>query len=125
MPILLQSDPVALFLTTHSIGTPVLVRLIMGAVLVILVVVIGKGLGKHGQVLRGGLVSGHAALGFFFATATFFLTDNVLVTSIGILLAALVAQSRWEAKIHSVFELSLGATVGVILGVLLFGILPQ
>ncbi len=120
-----QWERIRINLTTHTIGTPVLVRLIMGAVLVILVVVVGKGLGKHGQVLRGGLVSGHAALGFFFATAMFFLTDNVLVTSIGILLAALVAQSRWEAKIHSVFELSLGATVGVILGVLLFGILPK
>lgn len=112
-------------LSADSIGAPVVVRLFAGFFLVFVAVVIGKGLGKHGQVLQGGLVSGHAAIGFFFATAVFFLTDNVLVSSIAILLAAIIAQSRWEAKIHSVFELSLGAAVGVILGVLLFGIMPK
>lgn len=112
-------------LTSYELGTPVFVRLIMGAVIVFLVVIVAKGLGKHGQILRGGLVSGHAAIGFFFATAMFFLTDNILVTAIGLGLASLVAQSRWEAKFHSVFELTLGATVGIILGVLLFVGMPK
>ncbi len=112
-------------LTADNIGAPVVVRLLAGLLLVILAVIVGKGLGKHGKVLQGGLVSGHSAIGFFFATAVFFLTDNVLVSAIGILLAAIIAQSRWEAKIHSIFELTLGAAVGTILGVLLFGILPK
>lgn len=112
-------------LTSESIGVPVVIRLLAGLLLVIMAVIIGKGLGKHGKVLQGGLVSGHAAIGFFFATAVFFLTDNVLVSAIGLLLAAIIAQSRWEAKIHSIFELTLGAAVGTILGVLLFGILPK
>ena len=55
----------------------------------------------------------------------FFLTDNVLAPAIGVFLACLVAQARWEAKIHSVFELTLGATVGAVLGILLFGIMPK
>jgi diacylglycerol kinase (ATP) len=71
------------------------------------------------------LVSGHAAFGFFFATAIMFVTDNLLVSSLGLLLAAIVAQSRWEAKIHSIFELSLGATTGVLMGLLLFGLAPK
>jgi len=112
-------------LSSESIGAPVVVRLLAGLLLVILAVIIGKGLGKHGKVLQGGLVSGHSAIGFFFATAVFFMTDNVLVSAIGILLAAIIAQSRWEAKIHSIFELTLGAAVGTVLGVLLFGILPK
>lgn len=120
-----QWERIRISLTSHDLGTPVIVRLIMGAVIVLLVVVVGKGLGKHGQILRGGIVSGHAAIGFFFATAMFFLTDNILVTAIGLGLASLVAQSRWEAKFHSVFELTLGATVGIILGVLLFGVMPK
>ncbi|MCW5937131.1 MAG: diacylglycerol kinase [Fimbriimonadaceae bacterium] len=120
-----QWERIRISLTAESIGAPIIWRLIAGVFLVFIIVVIGKGLGKHGQVLQGGLVSGHSALGFFFATCVFFLTDNLAVSAIAILLAAVIAQSRWEAKFHSLFELSLGATVGVILGILLFGITPK
>lgn len=120
-----QWERIRISLTAENIGAPVWLRIIMGAFLVFVVVIIGKGLGKHGQVTQGGLVSGHAAYGFFLATCVFFMTDNVSVSAIAILLAAMVAQSRWEAKIHSVFELTLGATVGVMLGLLLFGISPK
>ena len=41
-----------------------------------------------------GLVSGHAAYGFFLATCIFFLTDNVTVSAIAILLAVMVAHIR-------------------------------
>jgi diacylglycerol kinase (ATP) len=117
-----QWERIRISLTAESIGAPVWIRIVAGAFLVFVSVIIGKGLGARGQVLQGGLVSGHSALGFFFATSVFFLTDNITVSAIAILLAVIIAQSRWEAKIHSVFELTLGATVGVILGVLLFGI---
>ncbi len=120
-----QWERIQLNLTTHELGLPVAFRLGGGVGIAILVVVIGKGLGKRGRVLRGGLVSGHAAIGFFLATSTFFLVDSVLVPAIALILASLVAQSRWEAKFHSVFELTLGATVGAVLGVLLFGIMPK
>jgi diacylglycerol kinase (ATP) len=82
-------------------------------------------LGKRGSVLQGGLVSGHSAFGFFFATALVFLTDNAVASGLAIILACIIAQSRWEAKIHSIFELVLGGAVGTILGVLLFGIMPK
>lgn len=120
-----QWERIRISLTSENIGATVVQRFLAGIFLVLIVVIIGKGLGKHGQVTKGGLVSGHAAYGFFAATSVFFLTDNVTVSAIAILLAALVAQSRWEAKIHSVFELTLGATVGVIVGLLLFGITPK
>ena len=120
-----QWERIRISLTAESIGAPTWLRLVAGCFLVMIAVIIGKGLGKHGQVLQGGLVSGHSALGFFFATAVFFMTDNVTVSAIAILLAVVIAQSRWEAKIHSVFELTLGATVGTLLGVLLFGIAPK
>ena len=70
-------------------------------------------------------MSGHAAYGFFFASSVVFLTDNPVVSGLAILLAALVAQSRWEAKIHSVFELSLGAAAGVLVSLAMFGLLPK
>jgi diacylglycerol kinase (ATP) len=100
-------------------------RLILGFFLVLLVVIIGKGLGQRGQVLQGGLVSGHAALGFFFATSSAFLVDNALGTGIAFLLAGIIAQSRFEAKFHTIFELTLGAVVGVTLSLLIFGLVPR
>jgi len=120
-----QWERIRISLTAENIGAPFALRLLMGLVMVLIIVIIGKGLGKHGQVTKGGLVSGHAAYGFFLATCVFFLTDNLAVSAIGILLAAMIAQSRWEAKIHSIFELTLGASVGVILGLLLFGLTPK
>ncbi len=112
-------------LTSDTPSIPIVPRMILGLFLVFIIVVIGKGLGKRGQVLKGGLVSGHAAFGFFIATGIMFLTDQLLVAGLAILLAAIIAQSRWEAKIHTIFELSLGAGVGVIMGLVLFGMLPK
>jgi diacylglycerol kinase (ATP) len=112
-------------LTSESVGTPYAWRIVLGMLMLIIIVIIGKGLGKRGQVLRGGLVSGHSAFAFFFAMAAVFISDNAVVSGIAILLAAIVAQSRWEAKIHSVVEISLGAGVGVVLGLVLFGLLPK
>ncbi|HCE01424.1 MAG TPA: diacylglycerol kinase [Armatimonadetes bacterium] len=114
-------EEIKLSLVSESIGVTAPVRIVFGCFLVFLVVVIGKAMGKHGQVLQGGLVSGHAAYGFFLAGSIMFLTDRPLVSAIAILLACLVAQSRWEARIHSIFELTLGAAVGVILSLVLFG----
>jgi diacylglycerol kinase (ATP) len=71
------------------------------------------------------LISGHAAYGFFFAMSVCFLTDRVLACGIAILLAVIIAQSRLEAKFHSIFELGLGAVVGVVLALLIFGLVPR
>jgi diacylglycerol kinase (ATP) len=120
-----QWERIRLSLTTGSLGAPFMVRLVVGGLIVLLCVVVGKGLGSRGRVLQGGLVSGHAAIGFFLATAVFFASDNVIIAGIGILLAAIIAQSRYEAKFHSVFELTLGALVGTLVGVFFFGLLPK
>lgn len=107
-------------LTAESPGLGVAPRIVLGLFLCFLVVLVGKGLGKRGQVLQGGLVSGHSAIGFFIATSVMFISDNLLVGGLAMMLAAIIAQSRWEAKIHSIFELTLGASVGVVLSLLLF-----
>jgi diacylglycerol kinase (ATP) len=112
-------------LTSEAPGLPFVGRMVLGGIVVFTVVVIGKGLGQRGRVLQGGLVSGHSAFAFLLATSAMFLTENALATGIAFLLAALVAQSRWEAKIHTVVELCLGAAVGVITGLLIFGLLPK
>jgi diacylglycerol kinase (ATP) len=112
-------------LTSEGFGLPAVPRILVGMLLLFVIVVIGKGLGKRGQVLQGGLVSGHAAFGFFLATAMAFVTDNALASSIGFLLAGIIAQSRLEAKFHSLFELVLGGVVGCTLALLIFGLVPR
>jgi diacylglycerol kinase (ATP) len=112
-------------LTSEAPGLPFVGRMILGGLVVFTVVVIGKGLGQRGRVLQGGLVSGHSAFAFLLATSAMFLTESALGTGIAFMLAALVAQSRWEAKIHSIVELCLGAAVGVLTGLLIFGLLPK
>lgn len=118
-------ERIKISLTAETLGIPIAARLIVGVPIILVLVVIGKGLGKRGQVLKGGLVSGHAAIAFFFAGAIVFMSDQAIVAALAILLAAIVAQSRWEAKIHSIFELTLGATVGSLVAVLLFALTPK
>jgi diacylglycerol kinase (ATP) len=118
-------EAIKINLTSESLGVTFVPRIFIGCFILFIIIVIGKGLGKGGQVLKGGLVSGHAAYGFFLATSVMFLVDSFLVSAIAILLAAIIAQSRWEAKIHTVFELSLGAAVGTLMSLLLFGLVPK
>jgi diacylglycerol kinase (ATP) len=118
-------EQIRVSLTGDTPSVPAIPRFIIGFFLLFIMVVIGKGLGKRGQVLKGGLVSGHAAFGFFIAIGIMFLTDQPLVSALGVLLAAIIAQSRWEAKIHSLFEVTLGAIVGAVLGLVLFGMMPK
>jgi len=112
-------------LTAEGFGLGAVPRLLLGMPILFIIVVIGKGLGSRGRVLQGGLVSGHAAFGFYFATAMAFISDNALAAGIGLLLAGIIAQSRLEAKFHSVVELALGTTVGVVLALLIFGLVPR
>lgn len=118
-------EQIKINLTSDTPSVPFIHRVGIGMLLLFIIIVVGKGLGKRGQVLKGGLVSGHSAYGFFFATGIMFLTDQMLVSALAILLAAIIAQSRWEAKIHSIYELVLGATVGVLTGLMLFGLMPK
>ncbi|MBL8086798.1 MAG: diacylglycerol kinase [Chthonomonas sp.] len=118
-------ERIRLSLSADTVGLPFAAKFIVGLFALFILIVVGKGLGKRGQVLHGGLVSGHAAYGFYLAGAVVFISDRPLVSGIAILLAIILAQSRWEAKIHSVFELTLGATVGLVVALLLFGFLPK
>ena len=111
--------------TGEGLGLPFVPRIIVALLTTFVIVVIGKGLGKRGRVLQGGLVSGHAAFAFLFAVSTIFLTDSPIVTGIAILLACIVAQSRYEARFHSLLELSLGAFFGTLVAIVFFYLVPR
>ncbi len=92
-------------------AVPANVALIALAVAAILTVVAKAWTGR-GSALQGGAVSGHAALAFAAATLLAMLYQRPLPALLGYLIAALVAQSRVEAKIHSIFEVIWGAILG-------------
>lgn len=94
--------------------------LLAGAVLILMAVVVIKARAGRGSLLRGGAISGHAALGFFLATSISFLTGSFPVTVLAVALALLVSESRVEADIHSTMEVVVGGFVGVAVTFLVF-----
>ena len=86
----------------------------------VFIVIYGKTIGKKGTPLRGGIISGHSAVAFSLWTVLIFAQENILVNGIGFLLAALVAQSRLRAKIHSFWEVAAGAAVGTLVTTFFF-----
>ena len=96
---------------------------LVGAILVALLVVLGKLRGRRGTLIRGGVISGHSALAFFFFSSILYLTPDVLVRALAFALAFLVCQSRVDAGVHSVKEVLLGALVALVITLFLFLVL--
>jgi len=77
------------------------------------------------DLLRGGVVSGHSAIGFFLAMTIPFTTGDRLVGLLALALAGLVAQSRVDAGIHSMQQVVLGAVVAVFLTASVYWVMPR
>ena len=103
------------------------VALTIGTVIIFVVVSLVKVLSTQGKVrlFHGGAMSGHAALGFFFAVAVIIVSGNLLASILALLLAALVAQSRVEAKVHSLREVVLGSLLGIVVAGLIYWLVPR
>jgi diacylglycerol kinase (ATP) len=94
------------------------------ALVVTIAGVIGtKAVSGRGTPLRGGLPSGHAAIAFAAWIAATYVAGTqhrFLVSSIVLLLALLVAQTRVESGVHSMFEVLLGGMLGALTTLALF-----
>jgi diacylglycerol kinase (ATP) len=97
---------------------------LIALLLVVLTVIACKAITRSGTPLSGGLPSGHAAVAFAGFTAVVLSTGDsphhVLVASLALLMALLVAQTRVESGVHTVSEVSLGALLGLALTLLVF-----
>jgi len=97
---------------------------VIALIVTLLLVIAGKAVTGSGTPLSGGLPSGHAALSFAAATAILLVTaqvrHHVLIGSLAVLMALLVAQTRVEAGIHSVREVVAGGALGTIVTLALF-----
>ncbi len=105
--------------------TGVMELLALGSAVLFIIILVGKGEACNANLLKGGAVSGHAALAFFFATAVALVAQQVLVTLLAYLLALLTAQSRVDARIHSVREAILGALAGTTVCFVVFMLWPH
>ncbi len=72
-----------------------------------------------GTLLYGGAISGHTAVAFFMATAVVVLAPHIWVGVFAYGIAALVGQTRVEAKAHTVREVVVGAIAGTLAVLLL------
>jgi diacylglycerol kinase (ATP) len=81
------------------------------AVVIILVIIIKAFFGK-GELLRGGMPSGHAAVSFSIWTAVLYLAGSVPIVVLTFLLAVMVSWNRWSSGIHRPIEVVVGALLG-------------
>ena len=89
---------------------------------IVLVVLLGKALTHSPQPFAGGMPSGHAAVAFAgWVAASFIAVEGGagpyagLISVISLLMALLVCQSRVESGIHSVYQVIMGAVIGVLI----------
>jgi len=93
---------------------------ISGCVLLAVLITWLKRATGHGTFARGGVISGHSALGFLCAVAIMLLTHSFPIMLLALALAGLVLQSRVQARIHTLPEALLGGLAGALVGLVLF-----
>jgi diacylglycerol kinase (ATP) len=97
---------------------------LIALVLTIMLVIAAKAYTGRGTPLRGGLPSGHAAVAFGgWMAVTYLLGDAsywFLISTVTFIMALLVAQTRIEAGIHSLFEVFLGGLLGALVTLVIF-----
>jgi diacylglycerol kinase (ATP) len=103
---------------------PMLYVFLAAILLLIIVLMVWKIIGEKGTLLQGGVVSGHSAVAFFLATTIIFVSTNVFAAVLAVLLALLVAQSRVEARIHTLQEVVVGAALALFLTAGVYGLSP-
>jgi diacylglycerol kinase (ATP) len=100
---------------------------LIALVLTIIVVIATKALTGRGTPLRGGLPSGHAALAFAgWMAATYVVGDSshqFLISSLTLIMALLVAQTRVESGVHSALEVAYGGALGALVTLVVFQLL--
>jgi diacylglycerol kinase (ATP) len=96
---------------------------LVALVLTVIAVIATKAYTGRGTPLRGGIPSGHAALAFAGWMAATYVAGSdhrFLISSIALIMALLVAQTRVESGVHSALEVAYGALVGALATLVIF-----
>ncbi|MEG0297849.1 MAG: diacylglycerol kinase [Clostridium sp.] len=106
----------------HTVKSSEPYMIFIALVIVTIATVIVKSIIGEGTPLKGGMPSGHATLSFSIATAIALITEDPLCILLSYLAALITAQSRVDSKVHSIFEVIVGALFGTLLTLLIFTI---
>lgn len=79
----------------------------------------------NNAIWQGGAISGHTAVGFFLAMTIIFTSTSRFVAVLALVMAGIIAQSRVEAKIHSIQEVILGAVIAIFLTSAVYWFMPR
>ena len=96
---------------------------VVALVITVIIVIVTKAWTGKGTPLRGGLPSGHAAIGFAgWMAATYIVGDShrFLISALTFIMAVLVAQTRVESGVHSTLEVAYGGVLGAIITLAVF-----
>jgi diacylglycerol kinase (ATP) len=99
---------------------------VIALVITVIIVIVTKAWTGKGTPLRGGLPSGHAAIGFAgWMAATYIVGDShrFLISGLTFIMAVLVAQTRVESGIHSTLEVAYGGALGALITLVMFQLL--
>lgn len=91
-------------------------------IIVIIAVIITKAYTGKGLPLRGGFPSGHAAVAFSIWVSVTFITGNILISVLTLILSIMVSRSRMMSGVHTLWEVILGAILGAVITLLIFQI---
>ena len=95
---------------------------VIALIVVLIMVVITKAFLGRGDPLKGGMPSGHSAVGFSIWVMVTILTENFIASLLVLIMALFIAQSRVAIGIHRPREVVLGALLGITVTFLLFKI---
>lgn len=84
--------------------------------------ILGKIIFHKGTPLRGGMPSGHSAIAFAIWTIIAFFSNNSIVIALAFLMAFLIARHRVKDAVHTVWEVIVGAILGILLTTVVFQI---
>ena len=99
---------------------------LVALVLTVILVIATKAYTGRGTPLRGGLPSGHAALAFAGWMAVTYVAganERFVVSTIALIMAFLVAQTRVESGVHSALEVTYGGVLGALVTLVVFQVL--
>lgn len=109
--------------TVQSIRSVTTHQIFIVLLLVMITVIFVKFRTGSDSYFRGGFPSGHVALAFSMLTFIIMESSNPIVVLMASLIALLVAQSRYEARIHNLFQIVAGGLLGSLMTLLAYKIL--
>lgn len=92
-------------------------------ILICAAVIVLKTLFRKGTPLKGGMPSGHAAVGFSIFAIITFLSKDTIVSALAFIMAILITASRVKKGLHTIWEAAAGSALGILLTTLIFQLL--